>query len=119
MAAAAKSTEGGKGADATTVVGAGGLLGFATGYFFKKLGKMALFVTGAGVVAIQFLAHKGVVEVDWTKIGNSVEKALDSDGDGKLTHKDVTSELKKVVSFASYRMPWAAAFSVGFYAGIR
>ena len=95
----------------------------------------------------QYLAHKGYVQVDWSRVGNAVTDALvsspssrgsgspspdpqpsfpplllasqDADGDGKLTHKDLVSELKQLVRFASYRMPWAAAFSAGFAVGFR
>ncbi len=65
------------------------------------------------------LAHKGVIDVDWTKIGGALTEQLDVNNDGELNHKDLTSSMKDLVKFAGNRMPWAASFSVGFYGGLR
>ena len=47
---------------------AGATLGFATGYFFKKVGRMMLIFIGAEFVFLQTLAMLGYVDVHWSRI---------------------------------------------------
>lgn len=88
----------GKGAPWQAVLGAGGVLGVSSGYAAKKIGKAALFATGVAVLFLQFLASRGVISVDWTRVGDKVTEQLDADGDGKLTHRDLGVGLRAVGS---------------------
>lgn len=45
----------------------GGTAGLATGYILSRVGKLAAFVLGSGVIALQVAQHMGYIEVRWTK----------------------------------------------------
>jgi uncharacterized membrane protein (Fun14 family) len=70
-------------------VGFGSVLGFASGYAIKKLGKIALMGVGAAFLLVQGLAYAGWVEVNWSKARADAERAVDVDGDGKVTSADI------------------------------
>lgn len=85
----------------------GGTLGLATGYTIRTIGKAALFLVGAEVVVLQYMAHRGWVTVNWDRLGNAISP--------KFSRSTVDSILDILV----YRMPFSAAFTGGLVAGFR
>lgn len=45
----------------------GGTAGLATGYVLSRVGKLAAFTLGSGVIALQVAQHMGYIEVRWNK----------------------------------------------------
>jgi len=53
----------------------------------KRVGKSLAFVVGLGFVALQALAHKGFVTVDWKKVQKSAIEKIDTvSSDGYTTY---------------------------------
>lgn len=97
-------------------VGVGALGGWATGFVFGKIGRMAATTLGTSLVLFQLANHYGYIKVDWKK----VEK----------TKKDVTKDLKENVgayvpkffdeskALAAQNVYLASGFAGGFLLGI-
>ncbi|KAJ8905914.1 hypothetical protein NDN08_002416 [Rhodosorus marinus] len=85
----------------------GSLLGFATGFSIKKIGKMLLFVLGSEVIFLQYCSYRNWVDVHWQKIADDVSPALE--------RKRLVGLLNALAS----RMPFATSFTAGVYAGIK
>jgi uncharacterized membrane protein (Fun14 family) len=45
----------------------GGTAGLASGYVFSRVGKMAAFSIGSGVLVLQLAQHCGYIEIKWGK----------------------------------------------------
>lgn len=57
--------------------------------------------------------------VHWDRMESSYQRQLDVDKDGKVTHRDVRSRWKGVVSFLTQNIQFKSTFLIGLYAGIR
>jgi FUN14 domain-containing protein 1 len=81
----------------------GGTAGLVTGYVLSRVGKLAAFTLGSGVIALQVAQQLGYIEVKWGKRSRIEElkrKALDAAGEVGLTKNDskvdkVTRDVKK------------------------
>lgn len=76
--------------------GAGFLVGFCT----KKMGKAALGLVAVMGVGEKILESNGYLTVHWDKVHADMTKSphfkwLDSDGDGRLTFKDIQKSISK------------------------
>jgi len=89
--------------------GGGVILGFATGYAFKKLVKVVLVVLGLFTVGFLALAYYGVVAVNWDKLALLVERAV----------YGAQATAYSVQSFIVASIPFAGAFTAGFILGFR
>mmetsp|Transcript_926 Transcript_926/g.2919 ORF Transcript_926/g.2919 Transcript_926/m.2919 type:complete len:152 (-) Transcript_926:162-617(-) len=85
----------------------GGLLGFATGFSLKRIGKMLLFVVGTEVCFLQYFSYRGWVDVRWNKISEDLSPAL--------RRQRIVGVLEALAS----KMPFATSFSAGMYAGLK
>ena len=54
------------------------IVGYCSGVTAKRVGKSLAFIAGLGFVALQALAHKGFVTVDWKKVQKSALEKLDT-----------------------------------------
>ncbi|PXF43522.1 FUN14 domain-containing protein 1 [Gracilariopsis chorda] len=85
----------------------GAVLGFATGYSIRKIGKLILLVVGTEVVVLQYMAYRQWLVMDWRRIGRD------------LSPKFNRSMWDGLLNVLLYKMPFSAAFSGGLAAGLR
>ncbi|CAN8075505.1 unnamed protein product [Agarophyton chilense] len=85
----------------------GAVLGFATGYSIRKIGKLVLFLAGTEVVILQYMAYRRWLEIDWRRIGRDLSPNFDR------------SAWDCLMNILLYKMPFSAAFSGGLAAGLR
>ncbi|KOC65496.1 FUN14 domain-containing protein 1 [Habropoda laboriosa] len=52
--------------------------GWLTGFITMKVGKMAAFALGGGIIMLQIAAHQGYIKVNWDKIQKKAEKITDT-----------------------------------------
>jgi uncharacterized membrane protein (Fun14 family) len=67
----------------------GGTAGLASGYVFSRVGKMAAFTIGSGVLALQVAQHCGYIEIKWgkkSKFDQFKKKALQAAEEVGLTN---------------------------------
>lgn len=100
-------------------LGVGTIAGFTSGYAVKKMSKVLGFLVGVGFIVLQVMRHHGYLEVDWSKVEDSIVKALDADGDGKLTEKDAKIHFDKGMGMLGHSVPSASAFATAFILGLR
>ena len=101
-------------------IGLGVVGGFCAGYAVKKVSKVAALCIGLGLIGVQLARHKGLIdEPDWKKMEGAVVKALDADGDGKLSDKDVKIHLQSFIRTISMAGMCATSFGIAFMAGLR
>jgi FUN14 domain-containing protein 1 len=78
----------------------GGAAGLAAGYVFSRVGKLAAFSIGSGILVLQVAQHLGYIEVKLTKKSRVEElkrKALRAAQDAGLTSNSTQSQMEKVV----------------------
>ncbi|KAF7386783.1 hypothetical protein HZH66_011235 [Vespula vulgaris] len=51
--------------------------GWVTGFLTMKVGKVAAFAVGGGIIILQIAAHQGYINVNWDKIQRKAEKFTD------------------------------------------
>ncbi|XP_015522997.2 FUN14 domain-containing protein 1A isoform X1 [Neodiprion lecontei] len=62
---------------ATKQIVIGTASGWTTGFLTMKVGKVAAFALGGGIIILQIAAHKGYIKVNWDKIQKKAEKLSD------------------------------------------
>lgn len=85
----------------------GGMLGYATGFTIRKVGKAVLFLVGAEVVLLQYMSYRHWVNVDWNRLSRD------------LSPKMSKSSWESFVNVLLYRLPFSTAFSGGLIAALR
>lgn len=60
--------------------------GWVTGFMTMKVGKIAAFAVGGGIIMLQIAAHQGYIKINWDKIQKKAEKISDN------VEKKVTGE---------------------------
>eukprot|EP00171_Calliarthron_tuberculosum_P009309 IDg9309t1 len=88
-------------------VSVGSILGFATGYSIRKIGKAVLFVVGTEVAILQYMAYRQWLVMDWRKLARDISPNFSR------------SKWDKVLDILLYKMPFNVAFSGGLVAGLR
>ncbi len=89
----------------------GGLAGFAVGYALKKVGRVALVVFGLLFIAVQLLAYFGLIEVNWLRIQQIAQPALQKTG--------LESAWNALLGVLTQNLPFAGAFVPGLILGLR
>jgi len=79
----------------------GTFLGLATGYSLRRIGRFALFLLGAQILILQWMAYKGWVTIHWNRVSRDLVPVLDK------------SFAENMVDILVYKMPFATAFCVG------
>lgn len=88
-------------------VSIGGVLGFATGYSIRKIGKAVMFVVGTEVAILQYMAYRQWLVMDWRKLARDISPNFSK------------SAWDKVLDILLYKMPFNVAFTGGLFAGLR
>ena len=88
----------------------GAILGFCAGYALKKLGRMALLITGLLFLALQIMAWQGLLTIHWTRLQALSEPWLHQGGQalGQATLRVLQTNL-----------PFGGAFVVALLLGLR
>lgn len=89
-------------------IGIGGVGGFVVGYAFKKVAKMVALALGLGFVALQYLAYKGVIIIDYTSLREWV-----------LNMMGQSAEYQSIIIDIIVHIPFGASFAAGFYLGLK
>ncbi|XP_017758160.1 PREDICTED: FUN14 domain-containing protein 1 isoform X2 [Eufriesea mexicana] len=51
--------------------------GWLTGFVTMRVGKIAAFAVGGGIIMLQIAAHQGYIKINWDKIQKKAEKITD------------------------------------------
>lgn len=94
------------------------VLGICTGIAFKRVGRIVATAIGSIFVVVQTLQHYNYIDINFKQINDKAIEMLDTDGDGKLTVKDVHIYVNQLINICSKNMPSAAAFSSGLSIGL-
>ncbi|MEM4738373.1 MAG: FUN14 domain-containing protein [Acidilobaceae archaeon] len=89
--------------------GGGLILGFATGYFLKKMVKMALIILGALTLGLLLLSYYDIISVNWNKLALLVERVIS--GTQALT--------ASMQSWIIASIPFAGSFIAGLLLGFK
>ncbi|DBA04142.1 TPA: hypothetical protein N0F65_004250, partial [Lagenidium giganteum] len=96
----------------------GGALGFCSGYAVKQVGKIAACSIGVIFLMAQVASSQGYIDINWKKVESDVIRAVDPDGDGKLTQKDLKHFWNKFMNLVQYNLPSSSGFAGGFVIGV-
>ena len=88
----------------------GFVVGMASGYMLKILGRFALIIIGVVFIGVQVLAAQHVVTVDWTKLQHLTDPWLSEHGKPFLNWLWAT---------LSHDLPFGASFTAGLLLGLR
>ncbi|XP_051162855.1 FUN14 domain-containing protein 1 isoform X1 [Leptopilina boulardi] len=55
--------------------------GWMTGFLTMKVGKVAAFALGGGIIILQVAAHQGYIKINWDKVQKKAEKISDKVGE--------------------------------------
>lgn len=91
-------------------LGLGGVLGVATGYAVKAVGRAALIVVGLSFLLVQVLSAYGVLTVDWLRLQTLTEPWL------RGGRENLGGWVSRVLLA---NVPFAGAFVAGFVLGLR
>jgi len=89
-------------------LGIGGVGGFVVGYAVKKLARIVALVLGVGFVALQYLAYKGFILINYSAMKEWMVS---------LTGQ--TTQLQSLVADLIIHIPFGASFGLGFYLGLK
>ncbi len=96
----------------------GAIVGFASGFSLKKIGKAAAFFIGLSFLASQTLSHMGYLQIDWRLIERQLLSLLDLDGDAQLTRRDLEIWWGKFKAAMTHQLPSTTGFVTGFALGL-
>jgi uncharacterized membrane protein (Fun14 family) len=97
----------------------GSVLGYATGYALRVVGRMAAFGVGSIFLCLQMAAYKGYVDVNWAKIVQDTKGGLlDVDSDGDFDVDDAKLLMRKFLDVCTYNLPSGAGFTGGLALGL-
>lgn len=89
-------------------VGIGAVGGFLVGYALKKIAKMLAVILGLGFLALQYLAYKGIIVINYDALREWLLRLL-----------GLTEGTRSVVVDAISHVPFGASFAFGLYLGFR
>ena len=89
-------------------VGIGGVGGFIAGYALKKLVKLAVVIIGIFILALAYLGYKGIININYGALGDSVSGALGLTG-------QAADWLAPIIA----HLPLAGAFGLAFFLGFK
>jgi|ERR1712093_9360 len=96
----------------------GAVAGISTGVFIKKGLKAAGFLLGGAFVFLQYLATRGMVNVDWRSMASKYESKLESLA-GQGTGSRLSRLGNRVLDFLMADFPPRATFAAGLALGLR
>ncbi|KAI9193137.1 FUN14 family-domain-containing protein [Polychytrium aggregatum] len=95
------------------------VLGGCSGYAAKKLAKGAGVAVGVTFIAFQSLVQLDLIQVNWPRIESMFVRAVDQDGDGKLTQHDLEVAGNRLTQTLSKDLPKGVGFIAAFWLGFR
>eukprot|EP00186_Timspurckia_oligopyrenoides_P002830 CAMPEP_0182445972 /NCGR_PEP_ID=MMETSP1172-20130603/3902_1 /TAXON_ID=708627 /ORGANISM="Timspurckia oligopyrenoides, Strain CCMP3278" /LENGTH=331 /DNA_ID=CAMNT_0024641823 /DNA_START=126 /DNA_END=1118 /DNA_ORIENTATION=- len=96
----------------------GSLAGFTSAIALKRIGKVASFGVGFIFVILQGLSYSGFVHINWRKLERGYEHALDMDGDGQVTSKDLNLLVDRAGSVLKHQLWSGVGFTFGMLQGM-
>ncbi|OAD62302.1 FUN14 domain-containing protein 1 [Eufriesea mexicana] len=90
--------------------------GWLTGFVTMRVGKIAAFAVGGGIIMLQIAAHQGYIKINWDKIQKKAEKITDK-VEEKVTGEK-TKFLDKVGKWCQNNSFVATSFIGGFIIGL-
>lgn len=85
----------------------GSVIGFSTGFAVKRIGQFLLVLVGMEVVALQLMAQRKWVVVNWDLIQHDLSPHADK------------GRLERVYEAMQRKAPFAGSFGIGFWAGLQ
>lgn len=89
-------------------IGVGGVGGFVVGYAMKKVAKLVAIALGLGFVALQYLAYRGLITIDYASMRDWAVGLV-----GQAT------DLQPIVTDIIVHIPFGVSFAAGFYLGLK
>lgn len=89
-------------------IGVGGIGGFIVGFALKKIAKIVAIVLGLAFVALQYLAYKGIISIDYLSLRNWVTNLMGQ-----------TAEYQGIITDVVAHIPFGASFVFGLYLGLK
>lgn len=89
-------------------IGVGGIGGFVVGFALKKVARIVAIALGLGFVALQYLAYKGIITIDYTSLRDWVANMMGQ-----------TTQLPGIITDIIAHIPFGASFVGGFYFGLK
>jgi len=89
-------------------LGLGGVGGFIVGFAIKKISKLILILIGLFLIALLYLAARGIINIDYAALWNALKSLSGHTG-------QATSWLIGLISI----LPFAGSFIVGFLLGLK
>ncbi|XP_034943658.1 FUN14 domain-containing protein 1 isoform X2 [Chelonus insularis] len=101
---------------ATKQIAIGASSGWVTGFLAMKVGKIAAFSVGGGIILLQIAANHGYIKINWDKIQDKAEKLSDN------IEEKITGEgpklIDKVGLWCRQNTYVATSFLGGFFIGL-
>jgi uncharacterized membrane protein (Fun14 family) len=91
--------------------GLGALLGFASGYAVKKIGRLFLLVVGLEFIFLQSLVVMDLITVHWDRVGRRTTALTTPEGQRQTENR--------IVTMLTTNIPFKASFVGAFYGGFR
>lgn len=98
-------------------LGFSGIMGVCTALAFKRVSRQAAVAVGAVFAGLQALAYAGYIKVDYQKVSDDAQRAMDVTGDGKFDKEDVKVIWSRLYDMLAYQLPNSAGFASGFALG--
>jgi uncharacterized membrane protein (Fun14 family) len=89
-------------------LGIGGIGGFCVGYTIKKIAKTIITVLAIGFLGLQYLAFKGIVEINYLALQDLAMSLLGKAG-----------ALQGAITTLLAQMPFGVGFAVGLVLGLK
>ena len=91
-----------------STLGMGGIAGWSVGYTLKKVAKVVAIVVGILFIALQYLAFKQFITIDWEKIQCWFN--------GTASNAGFFESFSAIIT---HNLPFAGSFVAGFWIGFR
>ncbi len=89
-------------------IGLGAVGGFIAGYALKKVTKIVAVIIGLIVLLLVYLGYKGIININYGALGDSVSSALGLAGQAKDWLAPIIAHL-----------PFVGLFGLGFFLGFK
>ena len=89
------------------------LFGFSAGACLKHVGRKAAIGVGALFIALNGLNYMGYINIHWARMEDDFVRHLDTDGDKKITFKDLQNHMKRFVPVAGNGTGFLLGAAVG------
>jgi uncharacterized membrane protein (Fun14 family) len=99
-------------------LGISGCAGICCGITLKQAGRGMAVVLGVTFTGLQLLSSLGYIHINYDKVTEDCNNAMDLNGDGKVDEKDAVLVYDKLMSLLTANLPNASGFCSGFCLGV-